>query len=80
MNNKIKEIKSFICGCMDGEGRIEDIKGVISYVNTEFNTNIILKEVGWIEDDDFYIRTYAWAGIIDDELYFDTLWEDNIPD
>lgn len=80
MSDKIKEIKETIWDFMDGNGDIEeneeeitDIYELIEYINEKFNCNIELKKVGSFDSPGYDLTCYAWAGIIDNELYFDTL-------
>lgn len=47
------------------------LMGVITLTNAKFNTEIKLKEVGSFDGSGYGMYSYAWAGIIDDELYFD---------
>lgn len=79
MNNKIREIKEYIEEHIDEEGQIEetenfdDIKGLIDYVNKKADCKIKLKKCGGFDSPGYEIKCYAWAGIIDGELYFDSV-------
>jgi len=84
MNNKIKEIVNFIWSYIDDEyGNIiehdefYDLEGLINYTNKKFNCKIKLIHVGGFESPGYDVDCYAWAGIIDGELYFDSLEQES---
>lgn len=79
VNEKISEIRTFIWDRIDDDGQVinfDDIYELISHVNILFNCNIACKRCGGFNSPGYDVNCYAWAGIIDGELYFDTLEEE----
>lgn len=84
MNKRIQEVREFIWDWIDEErgGIIEhdefdDLCGLIRYTNTKFNCDIELKHCGGFDSPGYDVDCYAWAGIIDGELYFDSLEQES---
>jgi len=84
MNDKIKEIRGFIWSYIDNEigeiiehDKFDDLYGLIRYVNEYYNCEIKLRHVGGFDSPGYDIDCYAWAGVIDGELYFDSLEQES---
>lgn len=80
MNNKIKEIRKIIWeNINDEDGQViecdefEDIYGLIKYIKNKFNCDIKINHCGGFDSPGYDVDCYAWAGIIDGELYFDSV-------
>lgn len=80
MIDKIREIRKFIRsninrenGMVIGTDDFVDIYDLISFVNKKFNCSIEITRVGGFESPVYDLDCYAWAGIIEGTLYFDTL-------
>lgn len=79
MLDKKRDIRNFIWEQIDEDGRIietedfEDIYDLISFVNSKFDCSIEVIKVGGFNSPGYDIYCYAWAGIIDGVLYFDSL-------
>ena len=79
MNAKLNEIKEFIWENIDEDGQVivndefEDIYELIKYVNGTFECDIEVKHCGGFDSPGYDVDGYAWAGIIEGKLYFDTL-------
>lgn len=78
MSKKIQEIKEFIWGWInDEDGQViehdefDDIYELIKYTNKKFNCDIDVNKIGGFSSPGYDVDCYAWAGIIDGELYFD---------
>lgn len=79
MNNKIKKIQNEIHSFInEDDGNIikneygyENIYDVISHVSIKYNVEIKVNCVGEFETPFYGLNFYAWAGIVDGELYFD---------
>ena len=78
--NKIEEINREILSYLnyedgyiytDEEKGIETIYDVIEYVEQKFDVELNCKYIGGFDSLGGEINCYAWAGIIDGELYFD---------
>lgn len=81
---KRNKIKMFIWKNIDRENgqvieneNFDDIYELIEYVNNLFNCNIECKHCGGFDSPGYDVDCYAWAGIIDGELYFDTLEQES---
>lgn len=76
---KRNQIKMYIWEHIDENGQVienenfDDIYELISHINILFNCNIECKRCGGFNSPGYDVDCYAWAGIIDGELYFDTL-------
>ena len=55
---------------------IYDVTKVIKMANEKFGVNIEVENVGGFDSPGYGMTCYAWAGIIDGELYFDCLKEE----
>ena len=77
---KIEAIKDFINNNLDEEtGQViksddyDSIYSLISYVNKKFDCNLEIQHAGGFESPGYDVDCYAWAGVINGKLYFDTL-------
>jgi hypothetical protein len=79
MSTKIEAIKDFIEQNIDEDGNViatddfDEIENMIAYINEKFKCDIKVKYVGGFESTGYDVNCYAWAAIIDGELYFDSL-------
>lgn len=80
MNKKIKEIDEFINGQINEEdGSVietddfDGIYGLINFTNKKFDCKLEFIKVGGFDSPGYDVKCYAWAGIIDGELYLDSL-------
>lgn len=78
--NKIERIKTEISYYLDDEtgyirideeNGIETVDDVIIHVEKMFDVELDFKCIGGFDSPGCDINCYAWAGIIDGELYFD---------
>lgn len=78
--NKIERIKTEISYYLDDEtgyirideeNGIETVDDVIIHVEKMFDVELDFKHIGGFDSPGCDINCYAWAGIIDGELYFD---------
>ncbi len=83
--NKLEEVENRIESFLDREdGRIcdyvldevETIYDVIDLVNKEFNVDLKVQCTGGFDSTGYSVVCYAWAGIIDGQLYFDSFEEE----
>ena len=72
INEDNGQIKEEIQNKMD----IYDIRKVIEITNEKFGINIEVEGIGNFDSPGYAMTCYAWAGIIEDELYFDCLTEE----
>lgn len=56
---------------IDEENGIETVEDVIIHVEKMFDVELDFKYIGGFDSPGCEINCYAWAGIIDGELYFD---------
>lgn len=84
MNSKITEIQSEIFSFINEEdGQIikneyecNDIYDVISHISKKYHVEIKVNYVGGFDSPGYDVRCYAWAAIVDGELYFDDLMQE----
>lgn len=82
--SKIKEIDTEIFKSIEELARnkkdlisFDDMKELISKANKEFNCNIEVRDMvayDHIKKKERYV-SYAWAGLVDGELYFNNMCE-----
>lgn len=80
--SKIKEIKEFIWNNINRDGNvtmdgIDDIFELIHITNNNFNCKLEVLHTGGFESPGYDVDCYAWAGIIDGELYFDSIEQES---
>lgn len=84
VSNKLKQVKDDIEHFLNREdayihkieNEIETIYDIIDYVNEKFKVNLDVHYVGGFDSTGFRVSCYAWAGIIDGQLYFDSFEEE----
>ncbi len=83
--NKLEKVKNRVERFLDrDDGRICDyildevktIDDVIDLVNKEFNVDLKIQCTGGFDSTGYSVTCYAWAGIIDGQLYFDSFEEE----
>lgn len=77
MSNRMQEVKAYIWTKI-GNIKVEDncwgkLEQVLKDTNETFNCNIQLRPVSDEETECWYSAGFAWAGIIDGELYLDSV-------
>ena len=81
--NKLEQVKSDIESFLNREdayvyesNEIETMYDIIDYVNKKFKINLDIRCTGGFDSPGFSVNCYAWAGIIDGQLYFDSFEEE----
>lgn len=75
--SKVKEISNYLwdhideetCEVVDIEG-VDSLEGLTSHINEKFGCSIELKHIGGYDSPGHDVDCYAWAGIVDGELFF----------
>lgn len=84
INKKIKNIKeeifSFVYeddgSIFENDLELYSIADVVGYVANKYGVNIEIECIGGFDSPGYDVCCYAWAGIIDGELYFDGLQQE----
>lgn len=84
MNKKIEKIHDEISSFINEEnGNIienmyeyDSIEEVIRHVSKKYNVEIKLRYIGGFDSPGYDVDCYAWASIIDGDLYFDSLQQE----
>lgn len=78
--DKKQELQDFIWDNIDQENGsviesegIEDIYGLMKAASKKFNVALKITRVGGFDSPGYTVNCYAWSGIVDGELYLDSV-------
>lgn len=68
-NGQIKSVT--VNDCRNYSGIVEDIHSIIKYISLKYDCEIECEYIGGFDNPGYGVECYAWAGIVEGELYFD---------